>query len=540
MSAPLIDYPLSCFANSFCYGRVGCLAVLVADWTSALYSISSGKKTFLPEELSSFILRQLLDDAQKFLGEPITEAIISVPAYFNANQRAATKLAGKLSGVKVDRLINEPSAAALACRNWNDDETFIVIDFGGGTLDVSIVEAFDNVINICAVSGNNFLGGIDFDQAVANAVCTEYDIDMAALSNYEYQILLKAAEFAKIQLGYNDESVISVTLQGKRIEFPLTGNDFFHLSQQILERLKKPIQLAVQDSGLSVSDIDKCILVGGSCHMPIVQDFLNSLLRVPVTYSEEADKIVALGLGTYAGIKQRVGEVKDLVLTDICPFSLNIDVYNEANPAKSFAYTMIPRNTVLPTSRLERLYTVQPGQTKIRLQISQGEEMYADDNIFLGKLDVKVPRNKKDIEEVDVTFTYDINAILAVQAKVISTGEQYQLILAGKGLSVSESQLEVYIKNIQNYRLAHYERIDLIRERTKRIYTEIHEDLKPLMQEIVQSLDKMGTSGSIRKVIKRLDEIEKYLDELEKNLDGTDIFNDMSTFLRLIQGDLDE
>ena len=513
------------------------------DFTASLFKrqmgstkqIKLGRKTFQPEELSSFILRQLIKDAESFLGEPVTEAVISVPAYFNANQRAATKLAGNLSGVKAERLINEPSAAALACRNWDKDEIFIVIDFGGGTLDVSIVETFDNIVNVCSISGNNMLGGTDFDHAIAAEVCAIHEWDIHSLPAHEYQALLKAAETAKIQVGVSDEAIVTASIHGNRVDYLLTGNSLFHMSQRIFESLKKPIKLAVQDSGLAISDIDKCILVGGSCRMPIVQDFLSGQLRVPVTYSEDTDKIVAVGLGTYVGIKQRMGEVKDLVLTDICPFSLNIGTYNHTDPSRNLSSVMIPRNTALPASRTSRFFNVEMGQTKINVPINQGEAIYADDNTKLGELNVSVPRNKQNHEAIDVTFTYDINAILAVQVKAVSTGKEYQLVIAGKGLSIPEHQLDKYVENIQKMKLAHFERMDLLLEHAKRIYTEVGEDLKQHMQDIVLALESVNTNGSIRKANDKLDEIEGILNDIEKNLNGSDIFNKMPVYLRLIK-----
>jgi len=500
---------------------------------------NTDQSSFLPEELSSFILRQLLEDAEKFLGEPVTEAVISVPAYFNAHQRAATKMAGTLSGIKVERLVNEPSAAALACRQ-KDDEIFIIFDFGGGTLDVSIVEIFDNVVNICAISGNNLLGGIDFDNVIVEAICRENKIDISAISPQEYQMLFRAAEKAKMELSDMEETLVTANIKRKNIEFHLTNDLMFRLSQRVLERLKKPIQSAVKDSGLHVSEISKCVLVGGSCHMPIVRNFLESLLRIPVTDSQDVDKIVATGLGIYVGIKDRASAVKDLILTDICPFSLNTSIHNARDHSKLLVHTMIPRNTTLPTNKTESFWTIKPGQTKIGININQGEEMYADDNIFLGRLEAEVPLNQQDTERIDLTFTYDINAILAVKVKVASTGVEHSLVLTGGGLALTDTQVEEYVSQIQNLKLAHHERRELLIEQAKRLYTESQDEMKKHIQEIILILEKTGEGGSIRRTNAELDSITAHLAELEKSSGKSDLFNEMPTFLKLIKGGLDE
>jgi len=496
--------------------------------------VTLGKKSFLPEELSSFVLRQLLSDAEKYLGEPVTEAIVSVPAYFNAHQRAATKRAGLLSGTKVERLINEPSAAALACRQ-DCDETFIVFDFGGGTLDVSIVESFDNIINICAISGNNLLGGADFDRMIAEAVCAENGIEISSLSKQEFQTLLRVSESAKIRVSENDSARITAILNKREISYTLNNDLLLQLSGGVLERLRRPIQLAMKDSGLSASDIDKCILVGGSCRMPIVRDYLFDLLRVPIDDGDDVNKMVALGLGMYAGIKQRDLEVKDLVLTDICPFSLNTNVHNEQNPNKHLSYTMIPRNATLPASQTQQFFTIKPGQTKIVMQISQGEQVYADDNIKLGDLSVNVPYNRKEHEKINMTFSYDINAILAAEIEVVSTGAVRSLVLTGSGLELSEKEIQRSLHNIKNLNLAHLERSGLLLERAKRIYTESDDFLRIRLMEIILVLENVSPGGSIRKINETLDAVEEYLEDIERKMGYSDIFNEPA-FLTVIKG----
>ena len=505
--------------------------------------VKLGKKNFSPEELSCFILRQLISDAEKYLNKKVVEAVISVPAYFNAKQRAATKLAGTLAGVKVERLINEPSAAALALREKDADETFIVFDFGGGTLDVSIVESFDNIINICSISGNNFLGGMDFDKAIVNAICAENNIDQKSLTQQESQILLKAAEAAKIKLQDVNHAYIELQIKDKKIEFDLSNERLYSLSTEIFAQIKKPIKAAVKDSKLSVSEISKCILVGGSCNMPVVLDFLESLLRVPVANNDstDLDQLVAVGLGVYVGIKQREQVVKDLVLTDICPFSLNTGIHNYDNPDRLITSTIIPRNTILPTSKTIPLYTVNLGQTEIKVDITQGEQFYSDENILLGSVKTKIPHNVKEYEKIEVTYYYDINAILIVKVKVMSTGEEQTLALSGDGHTLTERQTEKYIENILNIKLGHYTRRDLLLEKAKRMYTEaVHDMQREDFKHIILNLEQLTIGGSIKKTNETLDKFEEYLNYYENAQEDDGIFNDVHTFLKLVKGGTDE
>ena len=500
-----------------------------------------GKKLFSPEELSSFIVRQLIQDAEEFLGKKVTEAVISVPAYFNAKQRAATKLAGTLAGVKVERLINEPSAAALAVREEDMDETFIVFDFGGGTLDVSIVEVFDNIVNVCSISGDNFLGGADFDKIIVDAICDENNMNFSELSRQDKEILYKSAEVAKIKLEDEAEVNISLNIARKKLDYILTNEKLYFLSTEIFGKIKAPIKAAVKDSKLQVSEISKCILVGGSCNMPVVVDFLESLLRVPIANDEDIalDQMVAHGLGVYVGIKQRQEEVKDLVLTDICPFSLNTGVNNPDDPNKLISNTIIRRNSILPTSRTVQLWTVSLGQVEMKVDITQGEQFYSADNILLGSVITKIPRNMKEHEKVDVTYYYDINAILIVKVKVVSTGEEKNLILSGDGHTLTDRQTEKYIENIQNIKLGHYTRRDLLIEKAKRIFTEAHEHQKINLKEVILRLEQVNIGGSIKKTNETLDFFEEYLNQLEDSPED-DIFNNQTTFLKLIKGGLDD
>lgn len=492
-----------------------------------------GEKAFLPEDLSSFVLRQLIGDAKRFLGETIEEAVISVPAYFDAKQRAATKRAGMLAGIKVERLLNEPSAAALACRREGEDDTFLVFDFGGGTLDVSIVEMFDNVVSICAISGDNQLGGMDFDTAIVRAFCTENQIQTGKLSQQEREMLLRLAESAKMRLQKEQTVYMRATIQGCSKEMQLTNEKLADLSWEIFARMKQPIQRVMQDSGLQPADISKCILVGGSCHMQIVQEYLRMLLRVPITTNQDMDHVVAQGLGIFAGIKKRDDEVRDLVLTDICPFSLKVSVNNEANPSKPLAHTMIARNSVLPKRVTDVLYTVKLGQVLIKVTICQGEHMYEADNTRLGQITAKVPLNMKEHEAIEITFFYDINAILVVCVRVLSTGKEYSLVLTGEGLKVSNEATKArHLREIQGmeFQAPNSERYEFLLERSKRLFIEGDAFLQAHIQSIIAELERTMEISSMRKREEILDAYEQHVEELESSLGDSEIFRDYSNF----------
>ena len=488
--------------------------------------VKLGEKDFLPEELSSFVIKKLIADAQDFLGEKIEEAVISVPAYFNSKQRAATKKAGQLAGVRVERLVNEPSAAAIACLDGDTDNTFIVFDFGGGTLDVSIVEAFDNVINICAISGDNFLGGCDFDLAICKAFCDENNLAIKSLSKQEKYSLLRVAENAKLALQDVEEVQLKTVINNEMLTMTLTNDKLMELSLDIFKRLRKPIANAMKDSGLEASDITSLVLIGGSCKMKIVKDYLKKLLRIPVVNNDSVDQIVAKGLGFYVGIKQRSQEVKDLVLTDICPFSLSVGVLDLND--RHTSYIMIPRNSVLPTSITKDFYTNHLGQTIVDLSIYQGEEMYAEDNLMLGQLELSVPKNLTTNERIDVTYFYDINSILVVKALVVSTGKIFSYILGGDGLELRGDDSASYLKKHQNIELkfAQHQRQTFLLEKAKRIYAESDAGMKPYMQIFILKIEDAINISSLRKLDQVLDEYEVFLEAVEKQENNLDLFSD--------------
>ena len=493
-------------------------------------TIKLGKNKYLPQELSALVLKQLINDAEKYLNEKVEEVVISVPAYFNAKQRRATKLAGEIIGVKVDRLINEPSAAAIACHE-DEFETFVVFDFGGGTLDVSVVDCFENVVSICSIAGNNQLGGIDFDKAIAMHFCQQNKIDYNSLLRAEKESLFLAAERVKIALQDNEEATMSLSIRGKLYSVKITNEILSLISKPILDEIREVIRRAVKDSGFVPSDIDRMIMVGGSSYMPIVRDYLEKLLKIPVESAEDIDYMVAMGLGKYLGIKQRCSEVKDLVVTDICPFSLSTPIVNESDSSKPLAKVIIPKNTVLPSSRTVTLQAYRRGQNNISISVYQGEEMYENDNILLGHTKVKIPRNYKENEQFNITYSYDINSMLYVEVEIISTGEKSVFIIGDdkKLESIKEGNQLNAIKEI-SIKLNSNPEYEACIERARRIYKELSPELKRMLQERMESLEIMYKDcvNNIQKKRDIVEEMERLLDVFDSisEFNESDIFSD--------------
>lgn len=435
-----------------------------------------GNKTFLPHELSSLILKQLYDDARKYLGEEIDEAVISVPAYFDDNQRNATKLAAQLAGIPVKRLINEPSAAALYhnLHTSVQDCRLMLIDFGGGTLDVSIVECFENVIEIIAIAGDNQLGGDDIDRAIAEHFCKLHSLSLSELSKNQQAVLFRQAESAKKALSEGiNTPVIRMTLQ-ETYELVLDKSLLRELCQPYLNRMKSVIARAVRDSHLFPSELDDIILVGGSAKLAVLGDFLEELTKRRPYVSERSEYMVAEGTGICAGIKERREELRDIVMTDVCPFSLGIAVANDVRDQNLHMAVLIQRSSMLPTSRSETFYTLYDNQTHIRLQIFQGEGYYASDNLKLGELMVRVPMGSAGQHYVKVHFAYDINGILHVDAKS-SGGDVQNTIIVNPKVQLSEAEILEKVEMLKHLRFIEEgsEQDHLLMAKIERIYTEL-------------------------------------------------------------------
>lgn len=409
--------------------------------TSKKYQL--GKRTFSSEELSALVLKKLKDDAEKYLGEPVEEAIISVPAYFNDMSRNATKRAGKLAGLKVERIINEPSAASLACQHMKNetDATMLVFDFGGGTLDVSLVECFDNVIEILTVSGDNRLGGQDFDEKIAMHFIKTMGLDKESISEIAYMSIMAAAEKCKRELTQEKNAKMEVNCQEVEGQITITRKELVEICADIFERMEKPVRRVLADGQMRAEDLDYVVLVGGSCKMKVVQQYLSYLFGRQDLAVLNPDHMIALGVGIYAGIKERQEEIKDIILTDICPFSLGVNIFNRNNEKKNLMSFIIQRNSPLPISKVQEYTTSYDYQTHVAFNVYQGEGMYAENNLKLGTIEMEVPSRLQGQVVILIRFTYDLNGVLEVNAEVPVTGEKKRLLIVNKELNLTESEI---------------------------------------------------------------------------------------------------
>lgn len=496
--------------------------------TDVAYTLD--KKEYDSATLSSFVVKQLIEDAQNYLHESIDEVVISVPAYFNARQRQDTKRIGELLGIKVERLINEPSAAAIACHMDDEYETFVVFDFGGGTLDVSVVDCFENVISINTISGNNHLGGTDFDRAMTEYFCFKNGLNYNVLDSSFQQSILRACEQAKIRLSTQRVVEVSLVHLNKNYNCIFDENVLFNTTHSLLESCKNVIGKAVKDSGFSASELDSLILVGGSSKMPVLQHYLSDALNIPVLKEENMDSLVALGLGKYIGIKQRDENIKDVVVTDICPFSLSTSTYNEQNPDLELSTVLIPKNSVLPTSKKLTLRTVHKGQTQVNISVFQGQAMYAKENLFLGQACIHVPRNMHDYESFDLIYSYDMNSMLYVEAIVHSTKEHY-IFRVSKGDVLEKVDASVRLDSIKEVSLALYQNneVDVLLARIERIYQEVDDETQDYLMRLHAEFTKdMETLiNNIQKRKRLINQVTQILNQIEEsqNVDSLDIFS---------------
>ncbi|MBW4646812.1 MAG: molecular chaperone DnaK [Goleter apudmare HA4340-LM2] len=398
-----------------------------------LYSPALNKE-FAPEEISAQVLRKLVDDASKYLGEKVTQAVITVPAYFNDSQRQATKDAGKIAGLEVLRIINEPTAAALAYGlDKKTNETILVFDLGGGTFDVSILEVGDGVFEVKSTSGDTHLGGDDFDKKIVDWLANEFQrhqgIDLRK-DKQALQRLSEAAEKAKIELSSTTQTninlpFITATQEGpKHLDMTLTRGKFEEMVADLLDRCRQPVQQALQDAKLNNADLDEVVLVGGSTRIPAVQDLVRRMTGKDPCQGVNPDEVVAVGAAIQAGVL--AGEVKDILLLDVTPLSLGVETLGGAMTK------IIPRNTTIPVKKSEIFSTAADGQTNVEVHVLQGERELVKDNKSLGTFRLDgIPPAPRGVPQIEVTFDIDANGILSVTAKDRATSKQQSISITG-------------------------------------------------------------------------------------------------------------
>ena len=479
-----------------------------------------GGKKFRAEELSSLVLRSLKEDAEVYLGGEVTEAIISVPAYFNDLQRKATKQAGELAGLKVSRIINEPTAAAIAygMGSQDTDARYLVFDLGGGTFDVSILELYGSIMEVHAIAGDNFIGGEDF----TTLLCTMY-LEKAAVTPESLDLrtmneVLKAAEACKCAFSQSNEVTMSCTIDAQTFDMHLTLSEYEKACAPLLEKLRRPIERSLRDAGVSLSDIDQIVLVGGATRLPIIRRFVTRLFgRIPGMLVDP-DEAVAVGAALQCGMKARDKEIQEVVLTDVCPYTLGTEIVasNGVFEENGHYLPIIERNTVIPVSRTQTVYTAHDNQTRVNIKVLQGESRMAYHNLQLGEISVPVPSGPKGKEAVDITYTYDVNSLLEVEVFVHSTGVRRKIIIQNEQNCISEEEAAARLEKLQylkqDPRDEEANRLQILRG--ERLYEETpgnrHEIDRALMafERVLSRQDRTEIEQARKQLTRLLDGIE--------------------------------
>ena len=486
--------------------------------TDQEYQLGSWK--LRAEELSSLVLRSLKEDAEAYLGQSVTDAIISVPAYFNDLQRKATKRAGELAGLNVVRIINEPTAAAIAYgMTEQNDSRYLVFDLGGGTFDVSILELYQPIMEVHAIAGDNFIGGEDFTDVLYTLFLQSAGIAPEALDLKTRSEIRKNAENCKCAFSHTDEIMMCCTVHGQMHILRLTLEEYERACAPLLNRLRKPIEQSLRDAGVRPQEIDRIVLVGGATRSPVVRKYVAKLFGRTPSFGINPDEAVAIGAALQCGIKSRDKEIQEVVLTDVCPFTLGTEVMvdNGVFEEPGHYLPIIERNTVIPVSRTETVYTAHENQTRITVKILQGESRMSQNNLLLGELSVPVPAGPKGKEAVDITYTYDVNSLLEVEVYVHSSKLRRKILIQGNESRLSQEEAEKRMEALQhlkqNPRDEELNRLVLLRG--ERLYEEATGEMRRAIDQAMMEFDRVLKKQDRTEIQRARKKLDKFFDEME-------------------------
>lgn len=487
-----------------------------------------GKHRFRAEDLSALVLMALRADAERLLGETVTEAVITVPAYFGEAQRQATKAAGQIAGLRVERLLNEPTAAALAygLTDRTAQSRTMVLDLGGGTFDVSILEMFDGVMEVRASAGDVFLGGEDFRDAIAEkfiqSVGTAVSIPSLGQKHATHAAIRRAAEIAKRALTDAETHEMTVVHEGTALHWTVTRDDLELIGEPLLRRLRSPIERALRDSKLDPDSIDHLVLAGGATRMPAFRRLIARLFqRLPAT-PINPDEVVAMGAAVQAGLKMRDAALDDLVMTDVSPFTLGVETASQRNGqvvATGLFAPVIERNTVIPASRSITLSTLQDNQRVIALKIFQGEARMVADNALLGELSLDVPPGEAGTQHVELRLTYDPSGLLEVDATIESTAETYHTVIEGRPGSMSAAEVTRRLEALQALKIHPRDQAEnqAVVARLERLYTERLGDERAYAARLVDSFRVVLGRQDLGEIAEMRSQLLKLLGQIDRS-----------------------